>query len=407
MWRLAVRNLWRHGRRSLLTAGGMALALGLMMVSMSLNDGAWGEMITQAIRGSAGHAVVQAPGWQEERDAALTLGDATEISASLQHAYPEAVVLRRTFVGGLLTSPMGSMAVELRGIEPAREAEVVLLDERIVEGAWPEGDRDLLIGRQLADVLQVEPGDRVVFMAQVGAGDVESRMYRICGIYRAGSEVLDAFTAFGHIDGTRSLWGDKDVAHQVAVILPMVARGADPAERARVRLADRDDLEVLSWEQALPVLQEQLAIDQKSDFLIYGFMGLIAAVGVLNTVLMSVLERVREFGVLLALGMRPRQLAGMVVLEGAALGMLGGGLGIAVALPFIVYLQAYGIDYGDMLAEVGPVGGVAMDPILRAQLDGRQMVMVAGFAVVLSTLASLWPARHATRLEIVDALRHS
>jgi len=405
--RLALRNVFRNTRRSVLTAGGMALALAVLLFTISLQDGAWAQMIDTAVRGNAGHIVVQAQGWQTEQESEQYLTDATALHEAVAAAHPEATVVRRTFLGGLVTSPQGSMAVELRGIQPEAERSLVLLDDKLVEGDWVQGDRDLVIGERLAKTLDVSLGDKVVFMTQIGEGDVNSRLFRVKGIYRTGQEALDAFSALSTWSATQELFPEPDVAHQVAVVYPTSTKGEVDTAKARAAVGERDGVEVLSWREAMPILVEQAELDIKYGNIMYGFMGLIVAVGVLNTVLMSVMERIREFGVLLALGIRPRQLAAMVLLEGGILGVTGGVAGILLALPFVLWITYQGIDYGEMMASAMPVGDVAISTVMKGQLNPPKMLMVAVIAAVGSLLASLWPARHATRLEVVESLRHT
>lgn len=404
--RLALRNVRRNLRRTLLTVGGMALAVAIMLTSIALTDGSWAGIMRSAIEGTAGHVVVQAPAWQVERDAELVVDDATGVRDALVGAYPEATVVRRTFIGGLVTSPTGSAPIDLRGIEPGPEAAITLLDDRVVDGGWPEEERDLLLGAPLAETLGVALGDKVVFMAQVGTGDMVSELFRVKGLYRTGGEALDSFSAFAPLATTQRLLPGEDPAHQVAAVFPTNTRGdvdTGPAERA---LDGRLGIDVLAWNEALPLLEEQAALDARFNHVIFIFMGLIVAVGVMNTVLMSVMERIREFGVMLAVGLRPRQLATLIVLEGAVMGVLGGLAGILLSLGPIAYLQRVGIDYGDMLAELGPVSGAVLDSTLRAQLIPWKLFFVGGVMAVMAVLASLWPARRATRLRPVDAMRH-
>lgn len=407
VFRLALRNVFRNTRRSVLTAGGMALALAVLLFTISFQDGTWGQLIDSAVRGNAGHIVVQAEGWQDEREAEQFLTDASVLHAAVAAAHPDATVVKRTFLGGLVTSPQGSMAVELRGLQADAERELVLLDDKLVEGEWLQGDRDLVIGERLAKTLDVVLGDKVVFMSQVGEGDVESRLFRVKGIYRTGQEALDAFSAMATWDATQALFPVQDVAHQVAVVYPTSTKGDIDTTGAEAAVGDRAGVQVLTWRQAMPILVEQAELDIQYGNVLYGFMGLVVAVGVLNTVLMSVMERIREFGVLLALGIRPRQLAIMVVLEGGILGVSGGLAGIVIALPFILWITYQGIDLGDTMAGAIPVGDVAIDSVIKGQLNPAKMLLVAAIAAVGSVLASLWPARHATRLEVVESLRHT
>lgn len=406
--RLAVRNLWRNGRRSFLTVTGIALALALMLISQSIQNGAWGALIKNAIQAGAGHVVVQADGWQEERDPELWMDGSTALRDAVGEAYPGAIVVRRTFVGGLLTSPTGSAAVTVQGIEPSQEAELTLLDDRLRSGAWltDDGERGILLGEVLAQTLGVGLDDKVVLMAQVGTDDMESRLFRVKGTFRTGSDALDAFGAYAHVDATQAVMGGDDPAHQIAVVWPEIGRDEPDLTPAREALAGHDGLDIMTWRGALPLLEEQEALDAKFNNLIYVVMAAIVAVGVLNTILMGVMERMREFGVMLAVGMKPGRLARMVVLEGFLLGLVGGVAALAIAAGPIWALQTYGIDYGDLFAKASPVGGIPIDTVMRAQASAWQSGIIVAMGAFVAFAASLWPARKATHLQPVEAIRH-
>ncbi|MCB9665134.1 MAG: ABC transporter permease [Alphaproteobacteria bacterium] len=403
---LAIRNVWRNGRRTALTVAGIGIALALMFTSMAMQNGAWNMMITAAIQATAGHVVVQADGWQEERDPNLVLQRSTEVQQALLEAYPDAVVVRRVFLGGLLSSPTGSQAVAVQGVEPVREAELTLLDDQLVDGTWLPDDRAIVVGQRLAEILAVELGDKVVLMAQVGTEELESRLFRVRGTFRTGNDTLDAFAAFVPLAAAQELMPFDDPAHQVAVVLPSIGRGKLDTSRAAQALAGRDGLEVLSWSEALPMLEEQQRVDTQMNVYIFVLMGLIVAIGVTNTVLMSVMERIREFGVLLSIGMRPRMLAGMIVLETLVLGSVGAVVGLLLSIWPIGYLTTHGIDYGDLMANNSAGGNVPIDSVLRAHADVPQMLQLAVVGALVAVLAALYPARKATRLTPVEAMHH-
>lgn len=402
MIRLALRNLMRNRRRTLLAVIGVALALAFSVTSRNWRSGVWMSMLGAAISGAAGHVVVQAPGWQEERDAAMVVPDSAAVADELRRLYPEATVVRRVLVPGLLTSPRGAAAIGVYGVEQQGEASLTLLDDRLIDGQWLDGDgRGVLIGQKLADTLQVKPGDKVVFMAQVGKGDVESVLLRVRGIYRTGSEQLDAMTGSVDIGALQPLLPGPDAAHQIAVVMPGlgVAR-LDPAPaRGAVTGAD-----VLVWEEAMPALAEQLKVDRKLTSFLYLFLGLIVAVGVLNTVLMGAMERTRELGVMLSLGMRPAQLARMVLLEGLLMGLLGALVGLSLASSLYKPLYVDGIDFGEMLSKNVPVAS-PVDTLVRATLDGPGVLMMSLVAIAMTVLASAWPAWMVSRLQPVEAMR--
>ncbi|HMV68479.1 MAG TPA: FtsX-like permease family protein [Myxococcota bacterium] len=402
MLRLALRNLLRNRRRTLLAVLGVALALAFSVTSRNWRTGVWTSMLGSAISGAAGHVVVQAPGWQEERDAAMFVPQSGTIAQALREAYPDAVVVRRVMIAGLLTSPRGAAAVGLSGVEHEAERALTLLDDRLVDGGWLDGDgRGVLVGRKLADALQVGVGDKVVFMGQVGKGEVESVLLRVRGIYVTGSEQLDALTASVDLSAVQPLLHGDDGAHQIAVVQPGlgVARLDPEPARAVVQGAD-----VLVWEEAMPALAEQLKVDKKLTSFLYLFLGLIVAVGVLNTVLMGALERTRELGVMLSLGMRPARLAGMVLLEGLLMGVIGAACGLLLAASLYRPLYVDGVDFGDLLAKNAPVPS-PVESLVRASVDVPGVVVMSLVAIGMTVLASVWPAWSVSRLQPVEAMR--
>ncbi|MCB9680161.1 MAG: ABC transporter permease [Alphaproteobacteria bacterium] len=405
--RLAVRNLWRNTRRTALTVSGIAIAMALMFTSMSIENGTWNAVISAAIQSSAGHVVVQAPGWQVDRDAELVVARGTEVQHALARVWPDATVVRRTFLGGLLTSPTGSSSVSLEGVEPALEAGISLVDDRVVDGAWlSDDDRAIVLGDRLASTLGVGLGDKVVFMTQVSGEDMQSRLYRVGGLLHTGVEMLDSFAAFATVASTQELLPGDDPVHQVAVVWPAIGRSRVDIAPAVQAMDGRTDVEVLPWNRALPMLEEQARLDGQFSKLMYGFMGLIVAVGLLNTVLMSVMERMKEFGVMLSVGMPPGKLTTMILFEGAILGVMGGVGGVLLSLGPMWWLHTRGLDYGELMADANPAGAIAMDPVLRAQPDPSQMAVLVGIGVVMAVLAAAWPARKARLLQPIEALRH-
>lgn len=402
MLKLALRNLVRNRRRTLLSVVGIALALAFSVTSRNWRTGVWTSMLGAAISGVAGHVVVQAPGWQEEHDAAMVVNGSAAVADQLRATYPDAIVARRALIPGLLTSPRGAAAVGVSGVEEATERTLTLLDDRLVEGEWLNGDgRGVLLGRKLADALQVKLGDKIVFMAQVGKGEVESVLLRVRGIYQTGSEQLDAMTASVDLVALQPLLPGEDAAHQVAVVMPGLGVARLDPEPARAVITAGD---VLVWEQAMPALAEQLQVDRKLTSFMYLFLGLIVAVGVLNTVLMGAMERMRELGVMLSLGMRPLQLAWMVLLEGLLMGAIGALCGLLLAAAPYKVLYVDGIDFGEMLAKNVPVAS-PVDTLVRASLDVPGVLVMSLVAVGMTVLASVWPAWIAARLQPVEAMR--
>lgn len=405
---LATRNLWRNLRRTLITLAAISFGLAMIMMTMNIATGSYRDMTVNGISQLAGHVVVQADGWQQERDDALRIERASEVAAVMAERYPEATVTTRAFLNGLLVAPLGSVGVAMSAFDAVAEAPITDLDNKLVEGAWldPDSGTDLVIGEEMARTLQVGLGDKVVYMGQHSGDEVDSRLFRVSGIFKTGASELDGFVAAVNLSAAQELMGQPDTAHQVALHVPSPEASAEATEALAAALADRPELEVLSWRQAISEIAAMIEVDKLSNHVMLAIIGLIVAMGVLNTVLMSVLERTREFGVMLALGVKPRRLATIVLLEGAVLGAIGAVLGWALGLLFTWPLVVYGIDYGAMMGEAMTSGGVVMSSVMKAAWDWERMGVAAVLTVVATWLAAAWPAWRVTSLQPVDAMRH-
>lgn len=402
---LAARNLLRNARRTVLTAMAVAFGLSMMLSVVNLQAGQYQEMLRQAVGTMAGHVVVEHPDRHAEAEPELVVEGAAALEQAIAKALPDAVVAPRMEAGGLLTSTTNSVGIGLRGILPSAEAQVVDLDGQIVDGAWLEdGDtRGVLIGRSLADRLSVGVGDKVVFMGQGIDGDVESRLFRVAGVFRTGGSELDAFLAVSTMPPVQELLGRPDAVHQITVHLPD-ARRSDAARDA-VRAVVPASSAVLTWQEALPEMLAFIQLDRTSNDVMMAVIGVIVAMGILNTVLMSVLERTREFGVLLAIGMRPRQLAALVLTEGLVLGLGATALGVLGGLALSYPIVTVGIDYSAFMGESLEMEGIVMSSLLKGAWDPVRMGQYAAAAVAITVLSTVYPAWYLTRFQPVDAMR--
>jgi ABC-type lipoprotein release transport system permease subunit len=405
--KLALRNLFRNLRRTLITMAAIASGLALVLVMVAMQAGSYKEMLASGISSFAGHVVVQAEGWQEERETEQVVLGATEVSEKLKAAFPDATVTSRAFLGGLLTSPTSSGGVMLRGVDPVAEAAVDRLDDRIVEGTWLEAgdDRGVVLGRGLADALGVGLGDKVVYMGQAaGQTEMSSRLFRVKGIFRTGGAEMDGTMAVTSLAATQELLGRPDAVHQVALHLvnPRESAAATTSVRA---LVGEPGLAVLEWPQALPELVAFIRVDKVSGDVMMAVMGLIVAMGVLNTLLMSVLERTKEFGVLMSIGMAPHRLGGLILMESLFLGIFGSLFGVLFGAILVWLLVVYGLDYTEMMGESFEMEGVVVSTHMYGAWDVVRMSKYVLATVFVTVLSGVWPAWHLMRLKPVDALR--
>ncbi len=402
--RLAVRNLTRNRRRTLITLAAVSGGLGLMIATVNWANGMYQDMLRTAVGTLAGHVVVQGEGYQAERDQAITVPEASRVAAVLQARFPNAVVLPRCFVDGLLTSPSGSAGIMATAVDPVLEPEVSDWADKVTEGTWLAGDQDIVLGALAADSLEVGLGDKVVLMTQ-GREDVVSRLFRVRGLLRTGATEIDGAFALITVPAAQDLLGLDDAVSQVSVHLPD-GRGAKRAEReAGLALAGRP-LEIMDWKRALPEVVASVRLDANGTNVMLFVIGVIIAMGVLNTVLMSVLERVREFGVMRAVGMKARQVRRLVLLEGLILGVVAVVVGDLLGLLLTVPLLVWGVDLASFAGDQMSWGGVAVTTQTYAEIDWVRFVAYSVMGVLLTVLASVYPAWKASRLHPVAAINH-
>lgn len=408
LFRLAARNLLRNKVRSLLTIGAIGSGMAVFMFLITLTTGQYQDMIRVAVSQQAGHLVVQAPNWQDEREPTLLVSQSAEIDAAIAERAPEATVTQRILLGGSVMSSQNTAIAQLAGIEPEDEAQVTEFDDRLVDGEWlkPEDTRGLIIGRDMADRLDAEVGDKLVFMTQQkGQTETQSRLFRVRGIFRTGASSLDGFFVIGHLDATRELLLTEDGANQISAHLPDAEQADTLTPLVQDALADRN-LDIRHWREAVPDIMGMIAVDRQSNDMVMFIIGFVVALGVLNAILMSTLERTREFGVLMAIGMPALRVAALVICEGFLLGVLGVLFGIALGYGPALYLIETGLDFRDVMGETVETSGIAISALIKGAWDWPRIGSYALGMIFFTAIAATWPAWRVSRLTPVDAMRH-
>lgn len=401
---MAWRNLLRHGRRSALTASAMAVAAALCMASIAITDGMYAEIFRVLVEQQLGHVVVQHPDYPAKRQMLDTLEGAAAAMGKLDGVEGVEVVAPR-LVGFGLVGAKESAGAQLVGVDPARERAFTRLDTRMIQGAYlPDApDRRVLVGKGLAEELEVSVGDEVVVVTQASDGSLGNELYTVHGVYRSGDAALDRAGAILHLADLQELLVLPDQVHK----LTLLTRDPEaiPQTTDRVTAAMGDGPLVQPWWVASPSTQQMLEMSGASKVIVLGVVFTVAAFGVVNTMTMSVFERTRELGVLRALGMRPGRLVALVVTESIQLSLLGvvGAAVLGGALD--AYLVVYGLDFSASMKDGFAFAGVSIDPVMRGKVQADGVALTLGAIVVVGVFASLWPAFRAARLHPVDAIR--
>jgi putative ABC transport system permease protein len=421
------RNLWRNPRGTLLTALALGLGLALLLISLGLLDGGHEQTIADGVRFGPGHVVIQAKGYQETNSDELLL-PARVVSASeafLQTGTMKQIVRGispRLLATGLLSSSANASGVRIMGVIPQAERAVSLIPQRMIAGLYLANDKpsdlkpsSVVIGEELAHKLEVKVGSKVVLMTQalrqpaadtmIGGGDqMQSTLLRVTGIFRTGLQAVDANIVQVPLPAAQALLGVADGrVTQVALLLNREGDSPLVARALRKQLSDVP-VEVLTWRESIPMLAQILGLDHAFNYIMNGVNLAMVGLGILNTILMRVLERRYEFGVCKALGLRPRQLASMVIGESLALTAISLTLGLAFGLTIEHYFATSGLDLR-LLFRRGLPPALVFDPILYSRLSMDRIVWSVSIVFAMATIISFYPALKAARTDLPDALK--
>jgi ABC-type lipoprotein release transport system permease subunit len=397
--RLAWRNLWRRPSRTILTGSGVALGLGLLLTMLGLGDGSHLQMIDAAVGMGSAHVLVQARGYQSRRAVELTIPADTvpRVAAWARGKDDVAAVLPRAFASALLSSADGAAGVMLIGVDGPAEAAVSRFAARVREGRFIAAhDRGVaVIGSGVARVLHAGVGSRIVVMAQ-GANerDVRSSLLRVVGVVHTGLDEVDRGLLLVPLASAQELLGLGGSVHQLGLILREQAGSAARAAAAR-RAFPR--LEALTWAEADPDVETAIRLDDGGHYLFNAIFFVIIGFMVLNTLLMSVLERRREMALLGALGLPAGRRRLMVMTEAVMLAGLAVVAGVALGAGVNAYFHVHGLPLAWFTDQPFESGGVLIDPVMYAHLTVRRVAGSAALVVALTLGLSLVAARHAAK----------
>ncbi|MCC6259763.1 MAG: ABC transporter permease [Anaerolineales bacterium] len=403
--RLAWRNIWRHRRRTVIIVLAMGLSLAFMLFYDGLLDGFNQAIAGNAVRVLGGNVQVHAAGYREKVDSSPLL-PLTDDSAVIQAALAQPNVnaaARRIQTGGLISNREGSFALKIIGIEPAAEAPVSLIAEHIVDGRYLQAaDADsILIGKGLADALSIKIGDRVAMVGSDVHKQNRQRTMTVIGIYDLGIPSLEKGTAYISLAEAQTLFGLQDQATEVQITLKQVG-GEAALVKALTPLLPNTEVE--SWEKNYPELGN--AVNRKNVVMdIFSIIIVaIAGIGILNLLLMAIYERTREIGLLGAMGMKPREIAAIFILEGAFIGMVGVIVGTILGLAINLSLMQVGMDYSQFAGLTDYMALISGR--VYPTLGVSKLFMRSAIVLVIATLAALIPALLAAKREPSAALHH-
>lgn len=403
---LAWRNLWRNRRRTLISMSAIGIGLFLVIFYAGLVAGVLSDAKNQLDTGGMGHVEVYANGFRPRRPPSAVMPAFTTLEPRLALP-PGAEAGGRVIARGLASSAHGSEPVELFGVDFARERLLSAHLRDVRQGALPDAadTRGLVVGEQLALRLKLKPGSKVRVMAQQADGEMGAELFRVRGVFHSIAPSIGKRQVFTSEVAARDLLGLADGSHQVVIQLTQPERADDEARRLAQVLGE--GFEVKSWGELIPLLQRMEGLINAVIAAISVFVYLLVGLGVLNTMLMSVLERTREFGVLMALGTRPGKVVALVIAESFWIATIAVAAGAALGGFATWWFSEHAITLYTSIGESFEMDGLALSTSFKTRFSLTDLWHAATYVYVMALVVGIYPALRVVKLSPAEALRHT
>ena len=395
--KIAFRNIFRQKRRTILTALAMIVGFTLSSIFIGWADGAYSYVIAMFTRNRIGHIQVHREGYLEKPSLYKTMDNYESIGKTIQSVKGVEAWTPRLYSAGLGSVGEKSIAVYIFGIDVQREVKATRFDKKVTTGKGfsNESTREAIIGKGLAEILKATIGQEIVLVSQGADGSIANDLYTIVGVVESGDETTDRMACYLPLKGAQELLALEGRVHEIVVIVSNINRVGKITKAIEMDLGASPQigdlhaggLDVAPWQEVEKSFYRAMQADKQGDMIARIIIMLIVAIGVLNTVLMSVLERTREYGVLKAIGTKPTQIFWLVICEVniIALGsiVLGGLLGVLINH----LLSIYGITFSEGFT----YGGIEFHT-MYGEVNARSLYIPAITVILSATVVSLFPA---------------
>ena len=399
---IAWRNIWRSRTRSLIVIGSIIIGIWALIFLLGFFMGQVNNYVSNIIENETSHIQFHQPQFKEDFEVRLYMDDALKTEQILKEAPEIAAITSRVLVNGMLASSAAAQGVMAKGIKKNEENLVTRLAGKIIEGGYFETDKknQLLISERLAAKLKVKLRSKVVLTFQNIKGDISTAAFRIEGIYKTVNKNNDELYVFAQISDLQRLTEmPADAAHELAILVKDFENTEGYADGLKT---EYPQWKIENYKEISPDLElfnSQIKLNMRIMTTIF-MLALIF--GIINTMLMAVLERIKELGMLMAVGMNKIRVFLMVVLETFFISLVGAPIGMILGYFTLKYLNRVGIDLSNWSSAMEEFG---MSSIVRPIADSETFITIAIAVIITAVLAAIYPALKAIRLQPVEALR--
>ena len=407
MFLLAWRNLWRNPKRTLLTVSAIAFATAVLEFFIGIQFESYDSAIKSSVSLYQGTAQLQAKGYNDKANIRKSFADSQRLVEVLEAHEQISATSTRAMGFALVSSDKRSYATQIVGIDPTQESTVSTIHKSIKQGEYltSSDSSEAIIGAPLARNLKISVGQELTLLGQARDGSVVATVLKLKGIYESGAPDLDRSIVFMPLKSFQEEFSMQGHVHAVVLqaldLDQLSSTIAELESKIQSKLGQEHKLEILSWEQIMPGLKESIELDMASAWLFYFSLVLIVAFMVINTFLMSILERKKEFGTMMALGTAPVRIVAMIILEVCLLSLVGVVVGTAIGSSVLVYFNSSGFAIPGT-EEIMQTWNLPAR--IYPELTLRVLITAPLILIITSLIGIVFPALKIGRLKPLEAM---
>jgi putative ABC transport system permease protein len=405
-FKLGWRNLWRNKRRTFLTLGAVTLYSWLLLWFLWFGDGAHDGMIENYVRVLTGHVQIHALGFRDDMSVMKRIREPAPIAAAIEGTDKVAAYSMRIKTYALAAAHGDSAGTFILAFDPARERGVSNMHRSLREGRFLEEGRgrEVVVGYVLAENLRLKIGDEIAIMVQAADGSMGADKFKVVGLADVGISSMNNSLVMMNLADAQTLLAYGDAVNEI-IVMADDSYDVGRVDRALKSKIDLDTYEVLTWAEAAPEMKQMVDLDWASFVLMMAVFAVVALLGIMNTVVMSVFERVREFGIMMAMGLKGGQLARLVVTETLLLTFVAAALGFGLAAATTYVNTIYGFDMAVFGAQESLADWGMANTLFFAKFSLKFFLIALVSVVAMALVAALYPALKAAAMKPVEAIK--
>jgi putative ABC transport system permease protein len=399
--KIASRNIWRSKKRSFIIIAAVSFGLWAGIFMTAFYNGVIEQRIKTAITSELSHIQLHHPEFRNDYDIKYYLSEGRKTVQKIAQDSLVKTVSGRVILKGMIASASGSSGITINGVMPKEENSLTNLGGKIIQGNYfnPNKANEIILSERLRKKLKLNLNKKAILTFQDTGGNLASGAFRIAAIYKTVNAPYDDSNVFVKITDVDSLGGIRNQINEIAVLLKS-SESLDESQKNLKRMFPKTEIQ--NWKEIAPELGYTVSVGDKMMFIFMGIIMLALGFGIVNTMMMAVLERTREIGMLMALGMNKFKIFVMILMETFFLILAGCPIGIMLALVTIGITQRTGIDFSQYSDAYSSFG---YSPIFYPSLSVRQFGMMLLLVVITAFVSALFPARKALQLNPAESLK--